>query len=493
MPSEALARHVVNIGPLGTFRASGSYHTRPEDLDKIFVKLTQDQQDRILLYFHGGLVTEASGLNSAEKIIAELANVNTYPIIIVWETGLMETILTRLKSINNTKLFQKLLEYVLKTVGKRLGISESDSGRGITEMSDAEFVEEKSQASPFEHYEGSARGGAEQIQLDAFGEIPEIMRDEITVDLEVELEIDEEEIKELLEEEAPETEEFDKDYLTQEARGRNARGFSWVLLKPLAAVAIRVIKRFVKKRDHGFYPTIVEELLREFYIADFGQWVWGAMKLKANEMWQSNEGRSGEDMFAGAYLLDRLQQHCQLFPNTKIDLVGHSAGAIAICHLLNAAVESNLNLPFRKLVLWAPACTLDLFHKSIVERPGIIEEFHLFNMNDEVEKKDRMIPGIYTRSLLYLVSGILEKNANSEEEVDKPLLGMQRYLQGKVPFDNGMPAMLFNYLSSNDFVFQTYSITDEGAAESRRSTAAKHGDFDDDEKTLNSLKVIVNN
>ena len=53
------------------------------------------------------------------------------------------------------------------------------------------------------------------------------------------------------------------------------------LVKAAVAITVRVIRRHIQKRDHGFYPSIIEEILREFYIADFGSWLWGQMKQKA--------------------------------------------------------------------------------------------------------------------------------------------------------------------------------------------------------------------
>ena len=48
-------------------------------------------------------------------------------------------------------------------------------------------------------------------------------------------------------------------------------------------------------------------------------------------------------------------------------------------------------------------------------------------MTDELEQADRLIPVIYPHSLLYFVSGVLE------DEADKPLLGMERYLTRRLP------------------------------------------------------------
>lgn len=68
----------------------------------------------------------------------------------------------------------------------------------------------------------------------------------------------------------------------------------------LAAIAYRVIRRHVRGRDHGFYPTVVEELLRELYLANLGAWVWDQMKEKAAAMWLPNDGLSGDERRVGS-------------------------------------------------------------------------------------------------------------------------------------------------------------------------------------------------
>src|SRR5690606_11603846 len=71
----------------------------------------------------------------------------------------------------------------------------------------------------------------------------------------------------------------------------------------LAKVVVAVIKRYIRKTDHGFYPTVVEEILRAVYVADLGEWVWGGMKDVASGMWKPNDGLGGEDMHGGRYFL----------------------------------------------------------------------------------------------------------------------------------------------------------------------------------------------
>lgn len=58
----------VNVGPGGTFRASGAVRTTPEDVDAIFEHLRAADTRKLVLYFHGGLVPESAGMATAEKM-----------------------------------------------------------------------------------------------------------------------------------------------------------------------------------------------------------------------------------------------------------------------------------------------------------------------------------------------------------------------------------------------------------------------------------------
>ncbi|MBK7389242.1 MAG: hypothetical protein IPI23_09305 [Bacteroidetes bacterium] len=106
-------------------------------------------------------------------------------------------------------------------------------------------------------------------------------------------------------------------------------------IKHVAIIAFRVIKRFINKRDHDFYPTTIEEILRELYVAELGAWVWNNMKVKSNDMWKDNQKLSGLNRFAGRYLLDKLIDYVKKYNDVEVNLIGHSAGSIAICNLLN--------------------------------------------------------------------------------------------------------------------------------------------------------------
>jgi hypothetical protein len=96
----ALRPHVVNLRG-GQFSRDGLMTTSPEDVDALFADAlpralraakAQGTKLRLLIFAHGGLVSESAGLQIAHKHLAWWSANGVYPINIVWETGLGETV-----------------------------------------------------------------------------------------------------------------------------------------------------------------------------------------------------------------------------------------------------------------------------------------------------------------------------------------------------------------------------------------------------------------
>ncbi len=105
-------------------------------------------------------------------------------------------------------------------------------------------------------------------------------------------------------------------------------------------------------------------------------------------------------------------------------------------------------------------------------------------MSDAVECKDQVAPPVYTRSLLYLVSGILEA------ERDKPILGMQRYFTSGAYDDDPSVVAVRTYFRAREN-WDVWSLTASGALAGLVSNSTSHGDFDNEPTTLESLGAIV--
>lgn len=95
---QALKPHLVNLSD-GRFSSGGHLRTTPEDIQAIFahhlpefVAANGGRDVPLIIWAHGGLVDESSGLaGAARQIPWWLAN-GVYPIFFIWETGLFDAI-----------------------------------------------------------------------------------------------------------------------------------------------------------------------------------------------------------------------------------------------------------------------------------------------------------------------------------------------------------------------------------------------------------------
>ena len=124
---------IINVGPNGTFRPSGSYQTLPEYIDAIFQRYETDRVKKISIYFHGGLVNEKNGMETAFKMAKHISDAGQTPLCFVWETGLMETVSSNLTKISDTKLFNKLIKVLVKKLSEKLGFDLTE-GRGAGKL-----------------------------------------------------------------------------------------------------------------------------------------------------------------------------------------------------------------------------------------------------------------------------------------------------------------------------------------------------------------------
>lgn len=470
---------IINVGPQGTFKPSGSYHSVPADIDALFLKYETASVKKFTLYFHGGLVNEKTGMATAIKMEKHFSAIGQTPICFVWETGLMETVASNIGKIADTKLFGKLIKILTKKLSSKLGFDLAE-GRGIgSALTNTEIDVELSSKIPFENYtqinlESKGRGSDASTNLPS---TPEDLEGEFKYEIESDFELI--------------TIIGESRLTVPTSDGGQSRGIidTALLIKAVAKIAFRVIKRFVNKRDHDFYPTIIEELLRELYIAELGAWVWNNMKIKSNDMWKDNSAVTDINQYAGRYLFDKLVDYHKKHPDIQVNLVGHSAGSIAICNFLKMSANAYPQLTFDKIIFMAPACRIDLFRDEIVLHQNRFNTFKMFTMTDKNEKHDLLVPYLYTHSLLYLISGVLE---NEGTDFDAYVLGLERHIRATTPYH-----LVKEIIDTNKFLYETeknrisFSQTDDAAPEGSKTQSLSHGGFDDDEKTINSIKFIL--
>lgn len=111
---QRLAVHVVNLGNNGQLSANGKFVSTPGQIDRLFqhmsiwhdwwVKDQPGSKRHVVLYAHGGLVSEADGLANAQKHLNWWLNNRVYPLSFAWQSGPAETIIDQLADLTRGRL-----------------------------------------------------------------------------------------------------------------------------------------------------------------------------------------------------------------------------------------------------------------------------------------------------------------------------------------------------------------------------------------------------
>jgi hypothetical protein len=147
----------------------------------------------------------------------------------------------------------------------------------------------------------------------------------------------------------------------------------------------------------------------------------------------------------------------------RLHLVGHSAGSIALAHLVDFLFSRGVRLD--SLSFLAPAIRVDAFDRLLAPRlaDGSVARYQQFHLTEKAEEDDPSC-GPYRRSLLSLVSESFEGGRRT------PILGIKRYFDAY----GGLPA-------------GTVAHVAPGPA----SAATTHGGFDDDPATLAQVVAFI--
>jgi len=463
----------------------------------------------LVLHFHGGLVNEQSGRSIATFLAPKYIAAKAYPVFFVWESGLIETIKNNLNDILADPAFRelskKVAEWVLKRLGGQVGMKGAP-GQAINEqLLRTEFdtwFEGRSPAPPVTD-EGSA---VPTVGMKGAAGLDE---DDLAADIEAGLDGDpdfQDAIQRLYNAHAGITiatrgtgttaaaqtmlvdERARRDLFP--AAGATTKGvLVWfTVAKFVAKVVIAVIKRYAKGRAHGMYCTVVEEVLRAAYMDKAGATIWNQMKKDTADAFGDDDACCGT---AFVKELAKLRANGKTF--SKITLVGHSTGAVYICQFLDAAAKVLPDLKF-SIIFLAPAVRHERFAAALTAHQQRIVGFRMFGMKDAIESEDVLVPILYTRSLLYFVSGLLEGHVAGtawEDDVDAPVVGMQRYIADIATYDTGDFPDVKNVRQFLASSANTTVWSESSGGSGLNSQSHKHGDFDNDDETVKSLCWII--
>lgn len=419
--------------------------TSRSDLDNILADVGQQPSRPLVVHFHGGLVGLQNGLSGAAFFKNKYEGAGGRPVFFVWESGWNEVLEQNLPQIFKEAIFQQLLLRVTQFAQAKLSQSATPMGMGgkglgLLHVEEAALGREIDKAQSDPTYEPFRDVRPGELEVEQFTQT-EILQVQSALQNDVTLQMQASAIA--LSMQAPVS-------TTVAGKGVRVQASGATLMSPtvlkemrspadsskglfgLASVRIvagtvktliRIIDRFAQKRDHGFYKTVVEEILREFYIDNAGQFFWNGMKKETVDAFGPDDRVFGGTAFLKG--LASLSAAAKL-PN-RIILVGHSAGSIYISHFLENARKALPTTAF-EVILVAPACTFDQLDNTLQSSTPAIAKLRVFGMSDEREQANVLVPLLYPSSLLYFVSGLLE------DEPDKPLVGMQRYYSGKNPY-----------------------------------------------------------
>jgi hypothetical protein len=465
--------------------------TSAEQLAALIESWQKDgHRDNLVVHFHGGLVGRHAALEQAKAtLFPAYRQARAYPVFFVWNSDLITAVTANLEAITQEEAFRRLVRRVAQfAVG---AMFETVGGRGdsLAPVSLRDLPEEPAELERHLH-EWEKKAGVRNTE-DLTPSQERQVQHELENDLvlkRVSLGIAEGLLPphEIAAAEASRSAEpvhaaistrMSTDVLrkiAEEAGTDDTRSLS--VLVTLARYGVQVLaavlRRYRAGRDHGLYDTVVQEVLRTLYLDNLGILAWRMMKKNTEDAFGTGPS------FGGTTFLSQLAHRWHA--DQRITLVGHSTGAIYIGHFLEHADRVLPAEAKMDVVFLAPACTFAfLFEKLEVFRRRV-RRLHVFGLKDERERSYWEVPLLSRGSLLYIVAGLLE------DEADTPLLGMQRYHTGACPYDMRPLADVLAYLKTNPPVWAV-----DDTADGRRSAALTHGGMATEPLTLASVQYLL--
>lgn len=482
-------------------------------------------ENGLVIHFHGGLVSRNAALNDIVPRLTQdyLNEGKAYPLFFVWESGLIETLVNNKEELLTDPTFRQLMmkvtELVIKKVSQNNDITvRGENGEPIHDLEQYhkqfnDWFDGKRATPPQAHQDDAqpiARTRAGKVRDD---ELEAEVQDAVDQDpafrkafaeaynaiaAPPEPQTAERGIKpgterragKVLLSDAAIDEMFSQGMHDDTALKRRGAFELYKIVKFTTKIILAVLKRYSTGRDHGLYCTVVEEVLRSAYLDYVGANIWSQMKNDTLQSFSTAES-------VGAAVIGGLKS-LQGQGLDTVTLVGHSTGAIYICNFLDFAKKAGLDTSHWQVIFLAPAVTCLRFAQAIKEHGDtVLKRFRMFAMKDELESADVLVPILYTRSLLYFVSGLLEGVPHGEgwdSVIDMPLVGMQRFVGGIARFqDDESVQTVENFLRVDAFPHRAVWSAVNTAEGGLSSNAAKHGAFDDEPSTVASVCYLIAN
>jgi hypothetical protein len=473
------------------------YEDGQEAFDRLMTEVGASAAPKLMLFVHGGLVSEADGRDGAAFLHQALTP--TRPDwtsgYLVWRSGLAEILGVRHERLAQNRLFNRLVAKTLARVSEHVvapGIAATVAALAETDLEAAMAAAEAAPVRTAAEVRADLESKGEAERTDYVEDLTEEQLNGSAIAAYISRDA---ELSALIAAAGAEPDELlDREIIDEiDARtivgpgsaGDRATAAGPVILYHVVRAAYRVLRRFVTERDHGLGPTVVEEVARELYLASIGAWVWGTMK--------SDMRRHFDRDGPGTALLDRVDALARSGKETRLMIVAHSAGSVFACHLAQRAARLSGNL-LVELVFLAPAVRMDEAVELLVEQPARIDKIRHFALGDHYEKTDNLKPTsfgrIYSRSLLYLVSGVFERTPRGRSYADAPIAGMERHFRVNAHHTAEETAVRRRFrglIAGQNPDRLVLSVTGASTPAGHRSTAETHGGFYRDDDTCHSL------
>lgn len=236
--------------------------------------------------------------------------------------------------------------------------------------------------------------------------------------------------------------------LTEELKDAVVRAVTGI---PSEGFLSNILAQLIEKKD-----LLIEDIVRKPVTP-----IWDEMKRDAQLPFKVEGDKESDGLFVIRTFAEALKG-----TKVKIHLAGHSTGAVLLGHLLRALDVLKYKELISSCSLMAPACSLDFYRENYAPRLGkaaagvVLPALDIYNLDAKLELDDN-VAYVYQKSLLFLVSRALER------QIDKPILGMERYAMS-LP---AHPNLTIRYSDGTNGV----------------TTSTSHGGFDNDANTMNAI------
>jgi hypothetical protein len=438
----------------------GKFHrTNAADLNAAFQAFVASGTNHLAVYFHGGLVGRASAMNTAGQLIDGYRGAGVYPFFFIWNSDLITALSRRLDPFAGDLPIRRVIEqHILFISSRMLDMHGFSSEHRETLRRIANRPREELPPSLEALAELGDTIDAIWAQRAPGSSLPQ-WQDEL-----------------------PGIQAFEEALFkdaTLAAFGHWLNQAKRFTPRLGGGIMYRVWQRLNSGHDHGLYTTLIEEVAIAIGMDAILAGIWQRMKTDIDDAFRADLA-----LYGGTAFLDGLSKVWN--GSMRLTLIGHSAGSIYINRMLNALddrlapdVNADIALIAGALSCEAIAETID---REVFERR--VGHYRCFALKDEREGGYWEVPGVYNKSILYLISALCERDGNA----DKTLFGMQRYWSSKSPYDGPELKKVTDAIVSTERVWSPTAVTEP---DGHRAKALHHVGFALDGETDASVQHFL--